>query len=52
MSTFSGECQTELIHPRIFSGLAEAKTVIAEWIEVYSGPQKLDRWLSSESLEN
>jgi transposase InsO family protein len=33
--SFFGTLKTELIHPRIFSTRALARTVIAEWIEVF-----------------
>jgi putative transposase len=39
--SFFGTIKTELIHPRIFSGRAEAKTVIAEWIEVFYNRQRI-----------
>ena len=39
--SFFGTLKTELIHPRIFSGRAEAKTVIAEWIEVFYNRQRI-----------
>lgn len=39
--SFFGTIKTELIHPRIFSDRAEAKTVIAEWIEVFYNRQRI-----------
>ena len=39
--SFFGTLKTELIHPRIFSARSEAKTVIAEWIEVFCTRQRI-----------
>jgi putative transposase len=39
--SFFGTLKTELIYPRIFSDRAEAKTVIAEWIEVFYNRQRI-----------
>lgn len=39
--SFFGTLKTELVHPRIFSDRAEAKTVIAEWIEVFYNRQRI-----------
>ncbi len=39
--SFFGTLKTELIHPRIFSTRALARTVIAEWIEVFYNRQRL-----------
>lgn len=39
--SFFGTIKTELIHPRIFSDRAEARTVIAEWIEVFYNRQRI-----------
>lgn len=39
--SFFGTLKTELIHPRIFSTLKVARTVIAEWIEVFYNRQRL-----------
>jgi len=39
--SFLGTLKTELIHPRIFSTRALARTVIAEWIEVFYNRQRL-----------
>ncbi len=39
--SFFGTLKTELIHPRIFSTRAIAKTIIAEWIEVFYNRQRL-----------
>jgi putative transposase len=39
--SFFGTLKTELIHPRIFSTRAIARTVIAEWIEVFYNRQRL-----------
>ena len=36
-----GTLKTELVHSRSFSDLAEAKTVIAEWIEVFYNRQRI-----------
>ncbi|MBW4483088.1 MAG: integrase core domain-containing protein [Tildeniella torsiva UHER 1998/13D] len=57
--------KTELIHPRIFLTRMVARTVIAEWIEVFYNRQRLhsilgylppvqfedDYWLSLEGLK-
>jgi putative transposase len=39
--SFFGTLKTELIHPRIFSTIAIARTVIAEWIEVFYNRQRI-----------
>ncbi|HEY9846961.1 MAG TPA: IS3 family transposase, partial [Candidatus Caenarcaniphilales bacterium] len=39
--SFFGPLKTELIHPRIFSARTFARTVIAEWIEVFYNRQRL-----------
>jgi transposase InsO family protein len=39
--SFFGTLKIELIHPRIFSNRAIAKTIIAEWIEVFYNRQRL-----------
>lgn len=39
--SFFGTLKTELIHPRIFSTRTIARTVIAEWIEVFYNRQRL-----------
>jgi transposase InsO family protein len=39
--SFFGTLKTELIHPRIFSTRAIARTMIAEWIEVFYNRQRL-----------
>jgi putative transposase len=39
--SFFGTLKIELIHPRIFSDRAIAKTIIAEWIEVFYNRQRL-----------
>jgi transposase InsO family protein len=39
--SFFGTLKTELIHPRIFSTRTVARTVIAEWIEVFHNRQRL-----------
>jgi putative transposase len=39
--SFFGTLKTELIHPRIFSSVAVARTVIAEWIEVFYNRQRI-----------
>jgi putative transposase len=39
--SFFGTLKTELIHPRIFSTRALARTVIAEWIEVFYSRQRI-----------
>ncbi len=39
--SFFGTLKTELIHPRIFSARTIARTVIAEWIEVFYNRQRL-----------
>jgi putative transposase len=39
--SFFGTLKTELIHPRIFSHRTLARTVIAEWIEVFYNRQRL-----------
>lgn len=39
--SFFGTLKTELIHPRSFSNRAEARTVIAEWIEVFYNRQRI-----------
>ena len=39
--SFFGTLKTELIHPKIFSDQAEAKTIIAEWIEVFYNRQRI-----------
>jgi len=39
--SFFGTLKTELIHPKIFSNQAEAKTIIAEWIEVFYNRQRI-----------
>jgi putative transposase len=36
-----GTLKTELTHPRIFSTRAIARTVIAEWIEVFYNRQRI-----------
>ena len=40
VESFFGTLKTELIHPRIFSTLKVARTVIAEWIEVFYNRQR------------
>jgi putative transposase len=63
--SFFGTLKTELIHPRIFSNRTVARTVIAEWIEVFYNRQRLHStleylspvefqdncWLSLEGLK-
>lgn len=39
--SFFGTLKTELIHPRIFSTRALARTVIVEWIEVFYNRQRI-----------
>lgn len=39
--SFFGTLKTELIHPRIFSTRALARTVVAEWIEVFYNRKRL-----------
>jgi putative transposase len=39
--SFFGSLKTELIYPRIFSTRATARTVIAEWIEVFYNRQRI-----------
>ncbi|PZD70246.1 hypothetical protein C1752_15938 [Acaryochloris thomasi RCC1774] len=39
--SFFGTLKTELIHPMIFDTRAKAKTVIAEWIEVFYNRQRI-----------
>jgi putative transposase len=39
--SFFGTLKIELIHPRIFSDRVIAKTIIAEWIEVFYNRQRL-----------
>jgi putative transposase len=39
--SFFGTLKIELIHPRIFSNRAIAKTIIAEWIEMFYNRQRL-----------
>jgi putative transposase len=39
--SFFGALKTELIHPRIFSTRAIARTMIAEWIEVFYNRQRI-----------
>ena len=39
--SFFGTLKTELIHTKIFSDQAEAKTIIAEWIEVFYNRKRL-----------
>jgi len=39
--SFFGTLKTELIYPRIFSTRAVARTVIAEWIEVFYNRQRI-----------
>lgn len=39
--SFFGTLKTELIHPRIFSSRAIARTTIAEWIEVFYNRQRI-----------
>ena len=39
--SFFGTLKTELIHPMIFATRAKAKTVIAEWIEVFYNRQRI-----------
>jgi transposase InsO family protein len=39
--SFFGTLKIELIHPRIFSNREVAKTIIAEWIEVFYNRQRL-----------
>jgi putative transposase len=39
--SFFGTLKTELINPIIFSTRAKAKTVIAEWIEVFYNRQRI-----------
>ncbi len=39
--SFFGTLKTELIHPRMFSSRAIAKTTIAEWIEVFYNRQRI-----------
>ncbi|WP_347279985.1 DDE-type integrase/transposase/recombinase [Leptolyngbya sp. FACHB-60] len=41
--SFFGTLKTELIHPRVLSTRALARTVVTEWIEVFYNPQ----WLHS-----
>ncbi|MGF1602810.1 MAG: IS3 family transposase, partial [Thermosynechococcaceae cyanobacterium] len=38
---FFGTLKTELIHPMSFDTRAKAKTVIAEWIEVFDNRQRI-----------
>ncbi|WP_204139947.1 integrase core domain-containing protein, partial [Halomicronema sp. CCY15110] len=39
--SFFGTLKTELIHPRIFSTRMVARTLMAEWIEVFYNRQRL-----------
>jgi putative transposase len=39
--SFFGTLNTELIHPRLFSTRAFARTAIAEWIEVFYNRQRI-----------
>ncbi len=39
--SFFGTLKTELIHPRMFSSRAIARTTIAEWIEVFYNRQRI-----------
>jgi putative transposase len=39
--SFFGPIKTELIYPKTVSDRAEAKTVIAEWIEVFYNRQRI-----------
>jgi putative transposase len=39
--SFFGTLKTELIHPRIFSTIAVARTINAEWIEVFYNRQRI-----------
>jgi transposase InsO family protein len=62
--SFFSTLKTELIHPRIFSSRKIARTVMAEWIEVFYNRQRLhstlgylspvqfedNYWLSLEGL--
>jgi putative transposase len=53
--SFFGTLKTELIHPRIFSTRTVARTVIAEWIEVFYNRQRLHstlRYLSPVQFED
>ena len=53
--SFFGTLKTELIHPRIFSNRTLARTVIAEWIEVFYNRQRLHStigYLSPAQLED
>ncbi len=64
-ASFFGTLKTEVIHPRIFSTRTVARTVIAEWIEVFYNRQRLhsalgylspvqfedNYWLSLEGLK-
>lgn len=63
--SFFGTLKTELIHPRIFSTQTVARTVVAEWMEVFYNRQQLhstlgylspvqfedNYWLSLEGLK-
>ena len=63
--SFFGTLKTELIHPRIFSTRMVARTLMAEWIEVFYNRQRLhstrgylspvqfedNYWLSLEGLK-
>lgn len=52
--SFFGTLKSELIHPRIFSTRTLARTVIAEWIEVFYNRQRLHSiigYLSSAQFE-
>jgi len=53
--SFFGTLKIELIHPRIFSSREIARTIIAEWIEVFYNPQRLHStigYLSPVHFEN
>jgi putative transposase len=39
--SFFGTLKTELVHPRIFSTRVIARTIIAEWIEVFYNRQRI-----------
>jgi putative transposase len=46
---FFGTLKIELIHPMIFSTREVARTIIAEWIEVFYNRQRLDSKIGSLS---
>ncbi|NEZ66676.1 hypothetical protein D0962_28625 [Leptolyngbyaceae cyanobacterium CCMR0082] len=48
--SFFGTLKTELVHSQIFSDQAEAKTVIAEWIEVFYNRQRIHSTIDFLSL--